>query len=403
MSFFWFFRAQRHLSNAHHQAANVARFGNLSAIVWIVFGVLGTFVAWANWATLDQITRAPGSVIASSRTQIIQSQEGGTIKDLLVKEGDTVEAGELLLQFDRTRFETGFLEFRAKAAGLLATVARLQAEVLGTQLQFPKELGQYPEFKKNQTMLFTKRQSAINEEIAALDSMIDLVNQELQMNEPLLASGDVSRSDILRLKRQLVELKSQATNKRNKYFQDAQAELGKAQEELAGVQQSLAQRKNQLDLTELRAPVRGVVKNVRITTLGGVIRPGEEVMQIVPLEDDLVIHAKVSPADIAFLRPGQYVAVKIDAYDFTVYGELAGKLDFISADTMSDDLRQGEQPYFRAQVLTEGRQFSGRPNENLEIQPGMTATIEVKTGQRTVMQYLTKPVIKTLSQSLGER
>ena len=179
--------------------------------------------------------------------------------------------------------------------------------------------------------------------------------------------------------------------------------MGKAQEDLAGVQQNLAQRKSQLQLTDLRAPVNGVVKNVRITTLGGVIRPGEEVMQIVPLEDDLVIQAKVSPSDIAFLKPGQDVRVKIDAYDYTVYGELSGKLTYISADTLSEDLRQGEQPYYRAQVRTTGRQFSGRPLETLEIQPGMTATIEVKTGQRTVFQYLTKPIIKTLSQSLGER
>ena len=402
MNFFWFFRGRKAATNQHLPAQPV-RLGSLSAIVWIVFAVLLTFGVWAYWAKLDQITRAPGAVIASSKTQIIQSQEGGTINDLLVKEGDTVEADQILVKFERTRFETSYLEARAKAAGLMATVARLQAEVLGTKLEFPPELNKYPEFKKSQAMLFNKRQSAIKEDVAALQNMIKLVQQELEMTEPLLKTGDVSRTDILRLQRQLVEMKSQVTNKRNKYFQDAQAELSKAQEELAGVQQSLTQRKSQLDLTELRAPVRGVVKNVRITTLGGVIRPGEEVMQIVPLEDDLVIQAKVSPADIAFLKPGQDVAVKIDAYDYTVYGELSGKLTYISADTLSEDLRQGEQPYYRAQVRTVGRQFSGRPDEKLEIQPGMTATIEVKTGQRTVLQYLTKPVIKTLSQSLGER
>lgn len=402
MTFFWFFKGRKTGAN-QHLPSQKARYGNLSAIVWIVFVVLLSAALWANWAQLDQITRAPGVVVTSSKTQIIQSQEGGTINDLLVKEGDTVEAGQILVKFERTRFETSYLEARAKAAGLMATVARLNAEVLGTKLVFPPELNSYAEFKVNQTTLFAKRQSAINEEITALQSMINLVQQELQMTEPLVKTGDVSRTDVLRLQRQLVEMKSQVTNKRNKYFQDAQAELSKAQEELAGVQQSLAQRKNQLDLTELRTPVRGVVNNVRITTLGGVIRPGEEVMQIVPLEDDLVIQAKVSPADIAFLKTGQDVAVKIDAYDFTVYGELAGKLTQISADTLSENLRQGEQPYFRAQVRTVGRQFSGRPDEKLEIQPGMTATIEIKTGQRTVLQYLTKPVIKTISQSLGER
>jgi len=230
-----------------------------------------------------------------------------------------------------------------------------------------------------------------------------LAQKELSMTEPLLKSGDVSLTDVLRLQRQVAELKSQITNRRNKYFQDAQAELSKAQEDLAGVQQNMAQRKSQVDLTELRAPVKGVVKNVRITTQGGVVRPGEEVMQIVPLEDDLVIQARVAPSDIAFIKVGQTATVKIDAYDYTIYGDLAGKLTYISADTLSEDLRQGEQPYYRVMVRTDGRRFSARPDETLDIQAGMTATIEVKTGQRTVLQYLLKPVVKTLSQSLGER
>ena len=402
MNFFWFFRARKSASN-QHLPAQMARFGNLSAIVWIVFAVLLTFGVWAHWATLDQITRAPGAVIASSRTQIIQSQEGGTIQDLLVKEGDTVEADQVLIKFERTRFETSYLEARAKAAGLQATVARLRAEMLGTKLEFPPSLNNYPDFKKSQTMLFNKRQSAITEEISALESMISLVQQELQMTEPLLKSGDVSRTDVLRLQRQLVEMKSQVTNKRNKYFQDAQTELNKAQEDLAGIEQNLTQRKSQLDLTELRAPVRGVVKNVRITTLGGVIRPGEEVMQIVPLEDDLVIQAKVSPTDIAFLKPGQDVAVKIDAYDYTVYGALPGEVVYISADTLTEEVRGSEQPYYRVQIKTHARHLVGRENQRIVIQPGMTSSVEIKTGSSTVWRYLTKPITKTLHESLGER
>ena len=198
-------------------------------------------------------------------------------------------------------------------------------------------------------------------------------------------------------------MKSQVTNKRNKYFQDAQAELSKVQEDLLGVEQSLAQRRDVLEQTELRAPVRGVVKNVRITTQGGVIRAGEEVMQIVPLEDDLLIEAKLRPADIAFIKPGLQARVKLDAYDYTIYGDLPGKLDFISADTLTEDLKQGEQPYYRMRVRTTGRQFSGRPQANLDILPGMTATVEVMTGRKTVLQYLTKPIAKTMSESLGER
>jgi len=364
---------------------------------------LAIFLIWAHWASLDQVTRASGAVIPSSKTQIIQSQDGGTIESLLVTEGAIVEAGAPLVRFERTRFEAGYLETRAKYAGLLATVTRLRAEVLGTDLKFPPDLDDYPEFRSNQSQLFAKRKSALSEEIAALENMRRLAKEELDMTQPLVKTGDVSKTEVLRLQRQVADLQAQITNKRNKYFQDAQAELNRAQEDLAGVQQNMAQRKNQLELTELRAPVRGIVKNVRITTLGGVIRPGDEVMQIVPLEDDLMVQAKVSPTDIAFLKLGQQVRVKIDAYDYTIYGDLSGKLTYISADTLTEDLRQGELPYYRVQVRTDGRRFSGRPEEDLEIQPGMTATIEVKTGERTVWQYLIKPVLKTVSTSMGER
>lgn len=403
MNFFWFLRANDGQTASSAKLTDSPQWMGLRWIVWLIALVLVVFLVWANWAVLDQITRASGVVIASSKTQVIQSMDGGTIENLLVKEGDAVEAGQILVQFDPTRVQASYLESRAKMAGLSATVARLQAEVLGTPLNFPAELDAYPLFVKAQAMLYGKRQAAIREEVHALQGMVDLAQKELELTAPLLKSGDVSLTEVLRLQRQVADLKAQITNKNNRYFQDAQAELSKAQEDLAGVQQNLAQRKNQLDLTELRAPVRGIVKNVRITTQGGVVRPGEEVMQIVPVEDDLVVQAKVSPTDIAFLKIGQLATVKIDAYDYTIYGDLSGKLTYISADTLTEDLRQGEQPYYRVMVRTEGRRFSARPGEQLDIQPGMTATIEIKTGQRSVLSYLLKPVVKTLSESLGER
>jgi membrane fusion protein, adhesin transport system len=372
-------------------------------LLWVVFVGLLVLVGWAHWAIIDQVSRAQGAVIASSRTQVIQSQEGGTIQALLVKEGDTVEPGDVLVRFEKTRFETQFLEARAKAAGLLATVARLRAEVFGGEPQFSPELRAYPDFKASQLQLLNKRRAAIDAELASLQGLLTLAEQELAMTEPLLASGDVSRTEVIRLQKQIAELNAQMSNRRNRYFQDSQAELNKALEELAGVEQTLAQRKSQLESTELKAPVKGIVKNVRITTLGGVIRPGEEVMQIVPVEDDLVIEARLSPADIAFVRPGMQVSVKIDAYDYTVFGDLTGQVLYISADTLKDDLRQGEEPYYRIQVQSTGRQFRGRTAADLTILPGMTATIEIKTGQRSVLQYLLKPVVKTLSESLGER
>ncbi len=371
--------------------------------LWTTAFALIVFLVWADFAVIDQITRAPGQVIASQRSQVIQSQDGGTIEQLLVKDGDTVDRGQVLVRLEKARSEASYLEARAKSAGLTATVARLRAEVFGGEPVFPPMLANYPQFRDNQLVLFRKRKSAIEEEVTALETLVGLAQRELEMTQPLLKTGDVSRTEVLRLERQVAEVSAQITNKRNRYFQDAQAELSKALEDLAGIEQTMAQRITQVDQTELKAPLHGVVKNVRITTRGGVIRPGEEVMQIVPLEDDLLIEARVMPADIAFIKPGLSATVKIDAYDYTVYGDLPGKLTYISPDTLTEDLRQGEQPYYRVRVRTDGRRFSGRPSEDLEIQPGMTATVEIRTGSNTVLKYLTKPVVKTLSEALRER
>lgn len=402
MKIFWFLEA----ADPNDQREDLSGiFRNSRWALWSILLTCLTFFTWAFLAEIDQITRAPGSVISSARSQIIQSQDGGVIEELMVKEGDVVQRDQVLVKIDGTRQQSSYLETRAKSAGLAITVARLQAEVLGREPRFPSEAKAYPEFRDTQTMLFKKRQSAIQEELESYENIKAIVQKELNMTRPLLKTGDVSATEVLRLERQIADTQAQITNRKNKYFQDTQAELSKALEDLAGVQQIMAQRKDQLMQTELRAPLHGIVKNVRVTTRGGVIRPGEEVMQIVPLEDDLVIEARVSPADIAFIKTGMKATVKIDAYDYTIYGDLSGTLSYISADTLAENLnlQQGEKPYYRVQVKTDGRRFSARPDQKLDIQPGMTSMVEIKTGTNTVLNYLAKPVVKTLNQSLGER
>jgi len=372
-------------------------------ILWLIVAILIIFFLWASLSKIDQITRALGQVIASTRTQIIQSSDGGVIEEMLVKEGDLVKKGQLLARLDKTKVEAAFLETRARCVALSAAQARLNAEIFGGEPKFPKDIKNYPQFKENQLMLLRKRRVAINEDISSLEKMLTLAKKELNLSTPLLKTGDVSMGDVIKLQRQAADLEAQISNKRNKYLQDLQAELSKVSEDLASAQQSLAQRQDQLDHIELKSPANGVVKNVRITTLGGVIKASEEVMQIVPIEDNLVIEAKIKPSDVAFLKIGLPVNVKIDSYDYTIYGSLKGKLTYISPDTLSEDLKQGEQAYYRIQVQTEGRRFSNRPSQNLEIQPGMTATVEVRTGENTILNYLIKPLIKTLNESLTER
>ena len=373
------------------------------ATLWIsVFTVL-SFVFWASWAEIDQITRASGQVIASLRNQVIQAPEGGVIEELLVREGAVVKRDEILVRFDKTKVEASYLESASKVAALRTAIARLNAEVLGSDPVFPSEINGYPEFRSNQEALFRRRKQALTAELESLRQSLNLAKQELDLNTPLLETGDVSRSEIIRLQRQVNDIDAQIINRNNKFLQDAQAELAKTQEDLSGAMQTLAQRREQVGYTVIRAPMDGIVRNVRLTTRGGVAKPGEEIMQIVPADDELIIEAKVRPADIGFIKPGLKASIKLDAYDYTIYGTLNGEVRYISADAMNEDVKSGEQPYFRVQIKTSISGLASKKQEKIDIQPGMTAVVEIKTGAQTVWRYLTKPITKTMSESLSER
>ena len=365
---------------------------------------LVALIVWAAFSEIDQITRANGAVIASSRTQVIQSLEGGIVSEIRVREGDIVEKGQVLLRLDQTKAESSYLESRAKRASLEAVILRLRAETFDEQLRYPKRMQEaYPDLVEAQRLLYDKRREALHAEIGALEKGVALIRQELALSEPLLKTGDVSAVEVLRLRRQVSDLEAQITNKRNRYFQDAQAELAKAEEDFAGVDQVVTQRKDQLDRIELAAPVRGIVKNIRATTVGGVVRPGEDVLQIVPLDDTLLIEAKVRPADIGFIKPGLPATIKLDAYDYTQYGSLEGTLTYLSADTFAEDNRASDQTYYRAHIEATNFELSAGKQEKIEVIPGMTAVVEIKTGKNTVLRYLLKPITRGAAESLTER
>jgi adhesin transport system membrane fusion protein len=374
-----------------------------SRLVWAAAAVVLGFLGWASWAHLDQITRGSGQLIASSYTQVLQAVDGGTLHTLDVKEGDSVKRGQLLAKLDGVKAQSSFQETAARAAALSANMARLRAEVFGGDLRFGPEVAGYPEFVGNQRILFAKRQSAIREEVAALQASLTLARQELDMNLPLLKTGDVSQADVLRLKRQVADLQGQITNRGNKYMQDSQAELSKAEEDLAGVNQVLAQRKDQLGNTRLLSPVDGIVKNVRVTSLGAVLKPGEELLSIVPGGDELVVETKIRPADIAYLKTGLPAMVKFDAWDYAIHGGFEGQVSYISADTLREDTRQGEQTYYRVKITLNQNTWVSHKGNTIRLQPGMTAQVDIKTGTQSVLEYLTKPITKTLSESMGER
>ena len=361
------------------------------------------FVAWSYSFEIDQVSRAPGVIMPSSKVQVIQSKDGGVLLSLPVKAGDEVVKGQVVARFDQTDALADYQDAKARVASLAANMARLEAEMNGTEPVFSAESKQYPKFVKSQISLFQKRKASQSEELASLNKILELVREEISMNEPLVEFGDVSRTELLRLRRQEAELSAEITNKRNSYFKDTQAEFNDTEEELESMKQALVQTTRQLGQKTLNAPLKGIVKNVRVTTEGGVIRPGEDVMEIVPVEEDFIIEAKLSPTDIGFVHIDQDATVKIDSFDYTIYGNLEGKVVYISADTLDEQAANGEEPYYKVNVRTKGRRFTGMPDVDLQILPGMTAMVEIKTGKNTILNYLLKPISKTIFESLGER
>lgn len=370
--------------------------------IWIALIGIIILVVWASFAKIDQVTRAKATVIASARTQEIQASEGGVLTELAVSEGEDVKAGQLLVVLEEERAKAAVDNSASKTAALKAKLARLNAEIFEKPLVFPKEVENYPEYVQNQRALYNRRRQAINEDVSSLEKMLVLAQQELRMNEPLLEYGDVSQADVIKLSRQVADIEAQINNKRNKYFEEAQAEMTKAQEELDTELEQLRDRAQVLEEKRLMAPTDGKIKNINVTTIGGVVKPGEVIMQILPTSSDLIIDAKVSPADIAYVKEGQDATVKLDAYDYSIFGAMNGTVNYISPDTLMEQTPKGEEPYYRVLIVIKGAEFKGRGNE-IVIKPGMTASVDIKAMERTVLSYLTKPLTKTLSEGLGER
>jgi adhesin transport system membrane fusion protein len=374
------------------------------AIVIAVTLLLVTSVVWARWAELDQIARAPGSVIPQGRLQVVQSLNGGEIVQINVREGDTVKRGQLLVVLSKVREQAAVDEARGKVAALKSQKARIDAELFDKPLVFPSDISDFTDFVRNQRQLYERRRFALRSELAKLQEMKVLLEEELNLNLPLLADGDVARSEIIRMQRTVVDVEREMSSIQQRYIQELQTELARTEEELVTAEQVLAQRRDALNATELFAPTDGIVKNVRLTTVGGVLRPGDEVLQIVPTGERLLVEAKVSPRDISFVKPGQEASVKFDTYDFSVYGAGKGVVSYISPDTLSDEGADGrKEVYYRVNVEVDVSDMRPKKqNERIEIQPGMTVVAEIKTGSQTVFDYLTKPITKTLSESLSE-
>ncbi|MGI9383378.1 MAG: HlyD family type I secretion periplasmic adaptor subunit [Methyloligellaceae bacterium] len=404
------------------------------------------FVTWAYFAELEEVTRGDGRVIPSSKTQIIQSLEGGIVKNLFVREGDKVKKGQVLVRIDDTGFSSEFGELQAKQLSLLVQISRLRTEASSAEakeVQFPADLGEKAaDVVRNEVTLFNIRRSNLENQVSVLNERLQqrkqelaelkegqkrysdglaIANKELSMKAPLAKRGIVSKTDVLKLEREISDLRGQlATNGQSMprveasireaerliqeqkltFRQTAQTELNTKLGELSIVQQSLKAAKDKVFRTDMRSPVDGVVNKLHVNTIGGVVRASEPLAEITPLEDSLLVEVRVPPADIAFVSPNQKALVKLTAYDFTIYGGLEGKVEIISSDSTIDEATK--ESYYLVTVRTNESALR-KGKETLPIIPGMVATVDIITGGKSVLDYILKPIVKARYEALRER
>ncbi len=405
---------------------------------WIA-GISGVLLLWSAFASLDEVTRGDGKVVPSSQLQIIQSVDGGVVEEILTKEGDTVEAGQPLMRIDTTRFESNLQESRAQYLSLLIKTARLTALSTGKPFVVPEEVQkEAPELVAAEQTLYDSSQAELDTQVSIARDQLsqrhhelremqarrdqasrgyELSARELSMTRPLAASGAVSDVEILRLERETSRLagdRDQASaqigrlqsaiaesarkieeaelNMRNRW----RNELAESQSKVGSLSEGGRALADRVDKAVIKSPMRGTVKRLLVTTVGGVVQPGKEVVEVVPLDDALVLEAQIKPKDIAFLRPGQKATVKFTAYDFSVYGGLEAVVDHIRADTVTDD--KGNS-YYVIRLHT----LKSKLGDKLPIIPGMVAEVDILTGKKTVLSYLLKPVLRAKQQALTEK
>lgn len=426
------------VSSATMESAH--RGGHSLLILTVLFFICAGW--WANVTEIDEVTRGEGKVVPSSRLQVVQNLEGGIISEILVAEGQIVEKGDVLMKIDDTRFSSSFRETQLKYWELMARVARLEAESEGKPLVLPEKLlFEQPILAADEQDLYASRQRRLESTVSVLQQQaqqrqqelverrakqqqlqrsFELSNQELTMSEPLVAQGVMSEVEILRLKRTVNDLRGEMdanrlaipriqsalnevnrkiAEERARFQTEAARELSEVKAEFNRTEETTSALQDRVTRTEVRSPVKGKIKRILLNTVGGVIQPGEDLVEIVPLEDNLLIEAHIRPADIAFLRPGQDAMVKFTAYDFSIYGGLPAKLERISADTITNDK---DESFYLIYLRTNENKIESNKG-SLEIIPGMTTTVDILTGKKTVMDYLLKPILKAKNEALRER
>ncbi|MCA1775961.1 MAG: HlyD family efflux transporter periplasmic adaptor subunit [Paracoccaceae bacterium] len=374
-----------------------------SLMIYLVGATLLLFLVWAKFAPLDEIVRAEGEVISASRPQIIQNLEGGILSELLVAEGDIVEQGDVLARLRDTQFSTTVADLQDQLIALEIRRLRLEAEMAGeTDFMVPADMAEHaPQIVNSELALLTARQSDYNAKVSGAARVKAETETELDLMEDMLTRDIVALIEVTKARKAQADAEIRYNEIVTGVDLDRASDYSETLQELNAVAQDLRVANDQLQRTTIIAPMRGIVNNLAVTTIGGVVRPGEEIFQIIPLGDELFIEAQVKPSDVAGVIPGQEATIKLSAYDYTIYGSLPGEVQFVSADTFKDESRPDIEPYYRVTVAVDLETLTPR-QQAISIRPGMQASVELHTGEKTVLQYLTKPLYRG-SEAMQER
>ena len=383
----------------------VLRVNPLIIIFSALFVVIVPLLIWSSFAEIEQRSTTRGIVIAADKTQKIQAPIDGVIDNIPVKEGQKIKKGDLLVVLEKEQNQAALDAAGSMVASLKAKLKRLKTEVSGVELVYPRGFidENYQEFILTQQNLFILRKKSLEDLTASLISALMLKKEELISNQKLVESGDIGRNKILQIKRDLVDLEGQILNRKNKFFQDAQEEMTKTERELSIRKEMLKEKRVTLDRSEIISQMDAIVKEILITTQGAKVRPGDVILELVPLGQELIIEVKLSPTDISYVKTGQKASVKLDTYDFSIYGGFDGKVEYISPDTIIEKTGSGNNYNFKVLISLDNDDLITKQGSAIEVTTGMGAQVDIITGRRTVLHYLTKPIIKVLDESFTER
>lgn len=374
------------------------------SIVYVLLGGFIAFILWAMLFDIDETVRSQGKVVANGNNQIIQVADGGILSKLLVSEGEHVKQGQLLATLEKDRAQAGYYEVRSQVAHLKSALARANAEILAKPIVFDELTQNYPDFMNAQKALYVQKKRSLNQEVAILEESLAISTKGWEMIQSLEKTGDVSQLEVLRARQKVLDLKRNVLDIKSKYYKQTSTEIEKLEGELAKNLHKLKKQRNVLEYTDIRSPVLGIVKELKVTTVGGVLRSGEQLMEISSSQGGVILEAKINPVDIGRLKLGMPVVIKLDAFDYTIFGGLKGTLSYISSDTLLDKDPSGRQiTFYQVNIKIEGPEHEDNvKSKAIKLKLGMSGTIDVKVGMRSLFTYLTKPITRGFSGALNE-